>query len=109
MHMLRHLVRSKQHTRVMLPKTFLRTDSAIKLANCHFPFHCLGGNDSSCNVHYLDTELGHLAHYRDGCQDMVSKTCRSYLKDTVEDTAVLRFKDKLIARVQDALQDLQFL
>ncbi len=108
MHMLRHLVRSDLHARVLVPKSILVSDAPIKATIGHYPIRCFGDKNGQCNLHYIDHKVAHLAHYREGCQQAVNKWCHLYLNSTVEDTAILRFKDELFSRVKQTLQDLKF-
>ena len=109
MHMLRHLVRSEIHAKTLLPKSFLRTAGPIKATIGHYPIRCFGNEETKCQLDYADVAMAHLAHYRDGCQKGVNEWCDAYTNSTVEDRAILKFKDKLVTRVKRTLRDLGFI
>lgn len=48
---------------------------------------------------------GYLAHYRKTCQKGV-RNCAELVSETVEDTAVLRFKEEMVRRVGKTMGDL---
>ena len=77
LHMLRHLVRIRNHTKS--PKSILRTSGALVqttmahgLTSCIGSVATLGGNNVTvrrlgCPIVWVKEDLAHVAHYRDGC------------------------------------------
>ncbi len=107
MHMLRHLVRSEKHTKAGVPKSIVKTGTSfIKTVMAHHPSSCLDGH--RCASHWVDPELAHMTHYREGCQLSQRKICHEYTDKTVEDLAILRFKDDLVERAEATLKSLNF-
>ncbi len=103
LHMSRHIIRSAEPT-VGLYKSITKT-SAGKTLYAHSPTACLGYCKS---YHVSFKDEGYLAHYRKTCQGGV-RDCTKYTEETVEDGVILRFKDALAGRVEQALRDLHFL
>ncbi len=112
MHMLRHLVRSVRHTPMgSVPKSILKTDSYIRTTIGHYPAHCFGKKMKymRCPASFVNAEVAHMAHYREGCQTGVAKECESYTNETVVDAAVVRFKDRLVRNVERTLGSIDLL
>ncbi len=56
----------------------------------------------------MDVEVAHLAHYREGCQARFKDQCETFMRDTVEDLTILKYKGDLLQGVKKAMQDLGF-
>ena len=104
MHMLRHLVRSQKHTQHRVPKSIFKTHQYIKTVMAHHHSSCLKGH--KCPREYVDQNLAHMTHYRDGCQRAQAKQFDSYKNKTIEDFGILRFKEELLERVNKTLTDI---
>ncbi len=102
MHILRHVVRSTRRPRTLF-KSIIRSSQG-KTMYSHYPTSCLRGY---CHAITADpASVAYMAHYRKTCQKAVPE-CANYLGETVRDESVLRFKDRLVERVNRALDDLQ--
>ncbi len=79
LHMLGHLVRTKKHIEKATPKAILRTSGGlVQTVMAHFHSSCIGApadmavggpkaRRQGCPVVWVEEDLGHLAHYRNGC------------------------------------------
>ena len=106
MHMLQHVYRSKNFTKPnQYIKCFHNPERVVTLHN-HFPLACLG---AGCTSYPIDTEDAQLQHYRADCVKSLKKTCIEYRENSVLDTTIWRYKDKLISRVTSTLKTLGFL
>jgi len=106
MHMLQHVYRSKNFTKPnQYIKCFHNPERVVTLHN-HFPLACLG---AGCTSYPIETEDAQLQHYRADCvRSLKKKTCVEYRENSVIDTTIWRYKDKLISRVTRALKTLGF-
>ncbi|XP_031778263.1 uncharacterized protein LOC100113889 [Nasonia vitripennis] len=105
MHMLQHVYRSKNFTKPnQYIKCFHNPERVVTLHN-HFPLACLG---AGCTSYPIDTEDAQLQHYRADCVKSLKKTCVEYRENSVLDTTIWRYKDKLVSRVTDTLKTLGF-
>jgi len=107
MHMLQHVQRSANYTKPnQYVKCFHDVQKILTLHN-HFPLSCLKG---ACKSYAVDPETAHLQHYRADCVSTLKKSCDSEFKQhLVKDTAIWRYKDDLIPRVNDVLRKLRFI
>jgi hypothetical protein len=87
-----------------------RTDVTIAVHN-HFPMSCVGGDDhTNCSVVHFDPDAAHLHHYRSTCAldpSEAEEDCSYYMRDSVRDTNLWKYKDMLIDRVTKALREIQ--
>ena len=79
LHMLSHLVRTRNHIKYKTPKSVLRTSGAlVQTTMAHFHSSCIGspatlaGNGDfvrrlGCPLQWVAEDIAHLAHYRKGC------------------------------------------
>ncbi|XP_011647628.1 uncharacterized protein LOC105433852 [Pogonomyrmex barbatus] len=105
MHMLQHVYRSKNFTKPnQYIKCFHNPERVVTLHN-HFPLACLG---AGCTSYPIETEDAQLQHYRADCVRSLKKTCVEYRENSVIDTTIWRYRDKLIGRVTDTLKTLGF-
>lgn len=105
MHMLQHVYRSKNFTKPnQYIKCFHNPERVVTLHN-HFPLACLG---AGCTSYPIETEDAQLQHYRADCVRSLKKTCVEYRENSVIDTTIWRYRDKLIRRVTDTLKTLGF-
>lgn len=105
MHMLQHVYRSKNFTKPnQYVKCFHNPERALTLHN-HFPLACLA---SGCTSYSIDTADAQLQHYRADCVKTLKKTCVEYRKNSVIDTTIWKYKDKLIRRATETLRNLGF-
>ncbi|XP_071439396.1 uncharacterized protein [Hetaerina americana] len=105
MHMLQHVYRSKNFTNPgQYVKCFHNPERALTLHN-HFPLACLG---SGCTSYPINTTDAQLQHYRADCVRTLKKSCVEYRKNSVMDTTIWKFKEKLIARTTETLKKLGF-
>lgn len=105
MHMLQHVYRSKNFTKPnQYVKCFHNPERVVTLHN-HFPLACLG---AGCTSYPIDTEDAQLQHYRADCVKSLKKSCLQYRENSVMDTTIWRYKDKLVERVTKTLETLGF-
>ncbi|XP_058792872.1 uncharacterized protein LOC131665179 [Phymastichus coffea] len=105
MHMLQHVYRSKNFTKPnQYIKCFHNPERVVTLHN-HFPLACLG---AGCTSYPIDTEDAQLQHYRADCVKSLKKTCVEYRENSLLDTTIWRYKDKLVSRVTSTLKTLGF-
>lgn len=105
MHMLQHVYRSKNFTKPnQYVKCFHNPERALTLHN-HFPLACLGG---ACSSYSIETTDAQLQHYRADCVRTLKKSCVEFRQNTVVDTTIWKFKEKLITRTTDTLKKLGF-
>lgn len=105
MHMLQHVYRSKNFTKPnQYVKCFHNPERALTLHN-HFPLACLG---SGCTSYSINTTDAQLQHYRADCVKTLKKTCTEYRQNSVVDTTIWKYKDKLISRTTETLKNLGF-
>ncbi|XP_068224430.1 uncharacterized protein [Palaemon carinicauda] len=107
MHMLRNIRRSIKYNKpTHYVKCFHDTERVLTIHN-HFPITCIGGK---CESFYIDTDTAQLHHYRSECVRGLRKVCdKEYKNQTVMDPSILRYQNRLIARVNDTLVRLGFL
>lgn len=105
MHMLSHVVRSRNYTKPgQYVKCFHSTERVVSLHN-HFPLNCFG----TCTSYSINTTLAHLQHYRKDCVGPLHNACnKDFRVHTVRDTTIWRYKEPLINRVTQALYNLGF-
>ncbi|CAL7938847.1 unnamed protein product [Xylocopa violacea] len=105
MHMLQHVYRSKNFTKPnQYIKCFHNPERVVTLHN-HFPLACLG---AGCTSYPIETEDAQLQHYRADCVKSLKKTCVEYRENSVLDTTIWRYKDRLVERVTRTLETLGF-
>ena len=101
MHMLRHLYRSKAHTK---GKSFVGT-KYVKTVGFHRARKCL---DGSCRSQKVYPELALVHHYRKGCQRKFNDDeCSKLQDDLVFDNELLTFQEKLIQRCNTTISQLK--
>ncbi|KAG7197192.1 hypothetical protein KM043_007270 [Ampulex compressa] len=105
MHMLQHVYRSRNFT---MPNQYIKcfhdTERVVTVHN-HFPLACLG---AGCTSYPIEIEDAQLQHYRADCVKSLKKTCVEYRENSVLDTTIWRYKDKLVERVTATLKLLGF-
>ncbi|XP_015600282.1 uncharacterized protein LOC107270104 [Cephus cinctus] len=105
MHMLQHVYRSKNFTKPnQYIKCFHNPERVVTLHN-HFPLACLG---AGCTSYPIETDDAQLQHYRADCVKSLKKSCVEYRENSVMDTTIWRYKEKLIERVTRTLKTLGF-
>ncbi|XP_044739083.1 uncharacterized protein LOC123300562 [Chrysoperla carnea] len=105
MHMLQHVYRSRHFTKPnQYVKCFHNPERVLTLHN-HFPLACLG---SGCTSYPIDTTDAQLQHYRADCVKTLKKSCEQFRENSVMDTAIWRYKEKLIPRAMNTLKQLGF-
>ncbi|XP_043482475.1 uncharacterized protein LOC122511359 isoform X1 [Leptopilina heterotoma] len=105
MHMLQHVYRSKNFTKPnQYIKCFHNPERVVTLHN-HFPLACLG---AGCTSYPIETEDAQLQHYRADCVKSLKKSCVEYRENSVMDTTIWMYKDKLISRMTNTLKTLGF-
>ncbi|XP_015518279.1 uncharacterized protein [Neodiprion pinetum] len=105
MHMLQHVYRAQNFTKPnQYVKCFHNPERVVTLHN-HFPLACLG---SGCTSYPIETEDAQLQHYRADCVKSLKKSCVEYRENSVMDTTIWRYKNKLIDRVTRTLKTLGF-
>jgi hypothetical protein len=102
MHMLQHVYRSLNYTKIgQYVKCFHDVQKILLLHN-HYPLACLEGR---CTSYAVDPVTAHLQHYRSDCQ--LKKTCEvEYKQHLVRDTTIWRYNEDLIPRVNKVLKKL---
>ncbi|KAK9497191.1 hypothetical protein O3M35_004556 [Rhynocoris fuscipes] len=104
-HMLQHVYRSKNFTKPnQYVKCFHNPERVVTLHN-HFPLACLG---SGCTSYGIETTDAQLQHYRADCVKSLKKSCSDYRKNSIKDTTIWKYKDKLIENSKIALEKLGF-
>lgn len=105
MYMLQHVYRTMNHTRPGWNiKSFHNTETVLSLHN-HFPMSCLGG---SCKNYAVETREAQMQHYRGDCMKTL-KSCDSFRRTEVRDTAIWKFKEPLVAAASAALRTMGFI
>uniref|UniRef100_A0A6P7GHY1 Glycosyltransferase family 92 protein n=1 Tax=Diabrotica virgifera virgifera TaxID=50390 RepID=A0A6P7GHY1_DIAVI len=98
MYMLRHTYREKKmHTKEFL-KSFVNTEKVLTLFN-HYPLGCL--KPGPCLKYHIDSEDAHLQHYRENCKIK----CKGEQQSIVTDESIWKYRDILIKRVKDTLNN----
>ena len=106
MHMMQHVYRSYNYTNPGdYIKCFHNAERSLILHN-HFPLGCLP--DGGCVGYDVDLTVGHLQHYRTECTPDLVPICYLYRKVIVKDTAIWRWKDKVVKKTSEALRKLGF-
>lgn len=106
MHILQHVYRTENYTKPKYyVKSFLNTEEVLAVHN-HFPMYCLSG---SCKTVAIDTDYGHLQHYRSDCVIDLKKTCEELKRSKVMDDRVWQYKKELIDVVNRDLKELGYL
>jgi hypothetical protein len=105
MHMLQHVYRSKNFTKPdQYVKCFHNPERVLTVHN-HFPLACLGG---ACSSYSIETTDAQLQHYRADCVEELRKACLEFRQNSVVDTTIWKFKEKLITQTIDTLKNLGF-
>lgn len=105
MHMLQHVRRAANYTKPnQYVKCFHDPESVLTLHN-HFPLACLGG---VCKSYPIETDDGHLQHYRADCVKTLKKSCEEFREHQMEDTTIWKWKEELVQRSIQTLDRLGF-
>jgi len=105
MHMLQHVYRSRKFTKPgHYVKCFYNPEEVLTLHN-HFALACLGG---ACSSYSIETTDAQLQHYRADCVEKLEKSCADFRQNSIMDTTIWKFKENLIMRTTDTLQNLGF-
>lgn len=105
MHMLQHVYRAQNYTKPnQYVKCFHDPESVLTLHN-HFPLACLGG---VCKSYPIETEDGHLQHYRADCVKTLKKSCEEFREHQTQDQTIRKFKEELVQRSIKTLDQLGF-
>ena len=109
MHMLRHVYRSPHRKAGAGIKCFHNPEKVLTVHN-HYPLACIGGGCGKSKSFNVETDLGHLQHYRSDCVSALKKSCEEDFKSvSVFDSTIWRWKDSVIEKTTDALLKLGFL
>jgi len=106
LHMLQHVYRSRNYTKPgQYVKCFHNPERVITLHN-HFPLACLNG---SCTSYPVSTAYAQLQHYRADCVRALKNCDKDYRSNSQKDTAIWRYKDRLIEQTNHVLSKLGFI
>lgn len=87
------------------PKSFQNTDEVAVMHN-HYPLHCMGYRP--CRSLDIEKEYARLQHYRQTCPTFFTiEKCDELRRHTTKDAVLWRFKDKIIANVQETVSALK--
>jgi hypothetical protein len=105
MHMMQHVRRSINFSE---PKRFVKgfhVPERILTLHNHFPRECL---DAPCASVLVDKNDARLQHYREDCAMAANISCEHY-KESVTDTVIWKYKDKLVPATNKVLRKLGLL
>lgn len=106
MHLLQHVMRSKNYTPPMYYiKSFFPTDNAISIHN-HLPIDYFNSVSGSYSIDPKDAKLH---HYRNDCVLELRSKCGQYRNNVMVDTEALKYKHALISEVTRSLINLGFI
>ena len=110
LHMLQHVYRSANYTKKgQYVKSFHNPEKVLTVHN-HYPLACIGGGCGKSKSFNVETDLGHLQHYRSDCVSALKKSCEEDFKSvSVFDSTIWRWKEPVIEKTTDALLKLGFL
>ena len=105
MHMMQHVYRSELYNKKGdFIKAFHNPERSLTLHN-HFPTACL---PNGCGNYEVEPTVGHLQHYRTECTPDIRSLCPKYRNNTVKDTNIWKWKERVVSRTQDTLTKLGF-
>lgn len=103
-YMLKQIQRSNVYNRPgAYVKTFFRTSKVIGVHN-HFPLGCF----STCRRYEFDVNVAHLQHYRTDCVRELRKTCEHFRNNSVLDSTIWKYRQKLIEQTISVRTKLNF-
>ena len=106
MHMMQHVYRSYNYTNPGdYIKCFHNAERVLLLHN-HYPLGCLPYG--ACFAYDVDLSVGHLQHYRTECTPDLVPICHKYREIIVKDTAIWKWKEKVIQGTSESLRQLGF-
>lgn len=106
MSFLQHVYRAKNFSKLgHAVKSFVNTSQTLVLHN-HLPLLHLNG-DYCWNRHYFEKSDAKLHHYRKGCETVAKELCDDYKQNTVRDTTLWKWKDKIIKNFLATKKELQ--
>ena len=110
LHMLQHVYRSGNYTKKgQYVKSFHNPEKVWTVHN-HYPLACIGGGCGKSKSFNVETDLGHLQHYRSDCVSALKKSCEEDFKSvSVFDSTIWRWKEPVIEKTTGALLKLGFL
>ena len=102
-HMMRHVYRSaKYNAPGANVKSFHNPEKVLTLHN-HLPHAVFPNTKRTFSV---DSEIGHLQHYRTWCANYLSKVCaKDFMANPLRDTTIWRWKEQVIANVPLVLSE----
>lgn len=86
------------------PKAFMNVADIVVMHN-HIPIWCL--NEKLCSWTYMSKSDAQVSHYRRGCENYPTQECEDFKKNTVKDTVLYKWKDKIIENVRHSLKQLE--
>ncbi|XP_015922768.2 uncharacterized protein [Parasteatoda tepidariorum] len=104
-YMLRHLIRSSNFTPPgFAQKSFFLTNNTLSVTN-HYALKSLHYSIRTNTA--MKKELAQLNHYRSACPSKMEIEClENYMKFTVKDPIILKYKDTLSAQIKKRLAEL---
>jgi len=104
LHMLNHIYRSANHAAgASQTKSFIDPEKA-SIVFSHWPTASLNGTNLN---HEVSLSVGQLHHYRRNCDPEVYRDCEGqFLRDTVRDTSVWKWKDEVTRKSLNVLNEL---
>ncbi|TRY68744.1 hypothetical protein TCAL_02493 [Tigriopus californicus] len=111
-HMLRHVFRARQYSKLGHYSKCFHTVQVIKALHNHFPLRCLSSKkmrrrSSACSSRHVDLSMAHLQHYRSECVAELSSVCEmKYKKNATLSPRILVWKDEIIQRSTRVLSQL---
>ncbi|XP_042856366.1 uncharacterized protein LOC122242976 [Penaeus japonicus] len=106
MHILQHVLRSANYSRINQSIKCFHDTTCLKHLHNHFPFLALA--DKFPLTYYIPTGDAQLQHYRQTCQGFVPNCYETFKRFTVYDPTVWKYKEELIKAVNQTFFDLGY-
>ena len=102
-HMMRHVYRSAKYNAPLANvKSFYNPEKVLTVHN-HLPHAVFPNTERTFSV---DSEVGHLQHYRTWCAWYLSEVCaKEFMANPLRDTTIWRWKEQVIANVPLVLSE----
>lgn len=107
LYMLTHLTRAAEFEQAGSGTKCFHSTSRVFTLHNHLPFECVG----KCKALHISPSMAHMQHYRSDCSIAASSRCRvgKLSNATVLDATIWKYKEDLIERCNDVLQELDLL
>ena len=102
-HMMRHVYRSAKYNAPLANvKSFYNPEKVLTVHN-HLPHAVFPNTERTFSV---DSEIGHLQHYRTWCAWYLSEVCaKDFMANPLRDTTIWRWKEQVVANVPLVLSE----